>query len=75
VQPEVSPARLADLDEETLSGLAARIGARLTVSPLDTRDPELLDQLSTRLYGRLRSRLRRELLDDRERVGLLTEFH
>jgi hypothetical protein len=66
---------LADLDEETLAGLAHRIGARLTVSPLNTRDPELLDQLAVQLYGRLRSRLRRELISDRERVGLLTEFH
>jgi hypothetical protein len=66
---------LDDLDEETLNRLAARLGARLTVSPLDTRDPELLDQLAGRLYGRLRSGLRRELISDRERVGLLTEFH
>ncbi|WP_181043537.1 DUF4157 domain-containing protein [Actinokineospora auranticolor] len=33
-----------------------------------------LDELSTRLYDRLRSRLRMELLIDRERAGLLTDF-
>ncbi|HEY0452640.1 eCIS core domain-containing protein [Actinophytocola sp.] len=33
-----------------------------------------LDDLSTRLYDRLRSRLRMELLIDRERAGLLTDF-
>jgi hypothetical protein len=33
-----------------------------------------LDDLATRLYERLRSRLRRELLVDRERAGLLTDF-
>ncbi|MPZ84785.1 MAG: DUF4157 domain-containing protein [Actinophytocola sp.] len=33
-----------------------------------------LDDLSTRLYDRLRSRLRLELLIDRERAGLLTDF-
>ncbi|WP_285503334.1 DUF4157 domain-containing protein [Actinokineospora sp. NBRC 105648] len=33
-----------------------------------------LDELSTRLYDRLRSRLRLELLIDRERAGLLTDF-
>jgi hypothetical protein len=33
-----------------------------------------LDELATRLYDRLRSRLRTELLVDRERAGLLTDF-
>ena len=33
-----------------------------------------LDELVVRIYDRLRSRLRRELLVDRERAGLLTDF-
>jgi hypothetical protein len=33
-----------------------------------------LDELSDRLYNRLRRRLRTELLVDRERAGLLTDF-
>ncbi|HZC72426.1 MAG TPA: hypothetical protein VE442_17145 [Jatrophihabitans sp.] len=33
-----------------------------------------MDQLTARLYERLRSRLRTELLIDRERAGLLTDF-
>lgn len=33
-----------------------------------------LDELATRLYDRLRTRLRTELLVDRERAGLLTDF-
>ncbi|WP_156892983.1 hypothetical protein [Actinokineospora enzanensis] len=33
-----------------------------------------LDDLSTRLYDRLRRKLRLELLVDRERAGLLTDF-
>ncbi len=33
-----------------------------------------LDELSSRIYDRLRSRLRLELLVDRERAGLLTDF-
>lgn len=33
-----------------------------------------LDDLATRLYDRLRTRLRTELLVDRERAGLLTDF-
>jgi hypothetical protein len=38
---------------------------------LDERE---LDELTKLLYDRLRSRLRRELLVDRERAGLLTDF-
>jgi hypothetical protein len=33
-----------------------------------------LDELSSRLYDRLRSRMRVELLVDRERSGRLTDF-
>jgi hypothetical protein len=33
-----------------------------------------LDELSHRLYDRIRSRLRLELLLDRERAGLLSDF-
>jgi len=33
-----------------------------------------MDDLAVRIYDRLRSRLRRELLVDRERAGLLTDF-
>jgi uncharacterized protein DUF4157 len=40
-------------------------------SAMDDAD---LDELATRLYDRLRSRLRTELLVDRERAGLLTDF-
>jgi hypothetical protein len=38
------------------------------------QEPEELDELAGRLYDRLRSRLRQELLLDRERAGLLTDF-
>jgi hypothetical protein len=40
---------------------------------IDTDDLDL-DELAGRLYDRLRSRLRLELLLDRERAGLLTDF-
>jgi hypothetical protein len=33
-----------------------------------------MDDLSNRLYDRIRTRLRQELLVDRERAGLLTDF-
>jgi hypothetical protein len=41
---------------------------------VDMDDPVDLDELVTRLYGRLRSKLRLELMVDRERSGLLTDF-
>lgn len=37
-------------------------------------DPYALDELATRLYPTIRSRLRQELLVDRERAGLLADF-
>jgi hypothetical protein len=42
--------------------------------PLIDSDDLDLDELAGRLYDRLRSRLRLELLLDRERAGLLTDF-
>lgn len=41
---------------------------------VSSMDDAELDELATRLYDRLRSRLRTELLVDRERAGLLTDF-
>jgi hypothetical protein len=40
---------------------------------IDTDDLDL-DEIAVRLYDRLRSRLRMELLLDRERAGLLSDF-
>jgi hypothetical protein len=40
---------------------------------VDTDDLDL-EELTARLYDRIRSRLRRELLLDRERAGLLSDF-
>ncbi|MGB3444410.1 MAG: DUF4157 domain-containing protein, partial [Actinophytocola sp.] len=58
-------------DQATASATAGTAEADeqpIAVSRLD------LDELSERLYDRLRSRLRLELLVDRERAGLLTDF-
>jgi hypothetical protein len=41
---------------------------------LDLDDQVELDELANRIYHRLRSRLRLELIVDRERAGLLTDF-
>jgi hypothetical protein len=52
--------------------------ATTTTATPDTEPIELdrldLEALATRLYDRLRSRIRMELLIDRERAGLLTDF-
>jgi hypothetical protein len=42
--------------------------------PLSRLDAQDLEDLTDLLYGRVRTRLRRELLIDRERAGLLTDF-
>lgn len=54
--------------EESLYGRPNPDRSTVDASRLD------LDELATRLYDRLRSRLRTELLVDRERAGLLTDF-
>jgi hypothetical protein len=40
---------------------------------IDTDDLDL-DEIAVRLYDRLRTKLRMELLLDRERAGLLSDF-
>jgi hypothetical protein len=42
--------------------------------PAALDDPVELDELAAKLYRRLRSQLRLELIVDRERAGLLTDF-
>lgn len=59
-------------DEDGDAGTPGRGGGRRsTVSDMDGVE---LDELAARLYDRLRSRLRTELLVDRERAGMLTDF-
>lgn len=53
------------------SGTAGHHEARESTVEISRLD---LDELATRIYDRLRSRLRTELLVDRERAGLLTDF-
>jgi hypothetical protein len=63
---------------ELTDQVVAAVGDRFRAAPaawINPRDPELLDALAVGLYGRLRGRLRGELMADRERAGLLTEFH
>jgi hypothetical protein len=61
-----SPPQRADASDPPRAGPAALVGAAL----LD--DPSELDELAHKLYERIRHRLGREILLDRERSGLLT---
>jgi hypothetical protein len=66
-EPAYDPApELAELREQ-LTELAQTSAEALS-------DPAALDDLAGKLYQRLRSRLRLELIVDRERAGILTDF-
>jgi uncharacterized protein DUF4157 len=63
------------LSDDEVSRVADRVRSGLVFPELDPKDPDLLDVLAAGLYGRLRTSLRSELIADRERAGVLTEFH
>lgn len=58
-------------DVAAAHGRPGAAGAEDVIGRLDIHD---LEELSNLLYNRFRTRLRRELLIDRERTGLLTDF-
>jgi hypothetical protein len=58
-------------DDSTAQGRGGRRGGSGSIAEMDGVE---LDELAARLYDRLRSRLRTELLVDRERAGMLTDF-
>jgi hypothetical protein len=64
-EPEVQEDAAGDPDDADSEGSG---GSTLDLNNVD------LDELAARLYDRLRSRLRLELLVDRERAGMLTDF-
>lgn len=61
-------------DDELLGTLSLRVAQQLQGRFVALNRPDDLDTLAIRLYDRLRARLRTELLVDRERSGLLTDF-
>ena len=65
-------------DAAHMSSVAQPAAGAPHATPLDLQDiefsPELMRKLSNELYVRLRSRLRSELIIDRERSGVLTDF-
>jgi Domain of unknown function (DUF4157) len=60
--------------QAALAELRDRVGELASRRPADLDDPVELDELAAKLYRRLRSKLRLELIVDRERAGLLTDF-
>jgi hypothetical protein len=72
--PEIAvPAVLAQPDAE-LTAARDRLLTLAAQRPLDLDDPAALDELAALLYPRLHRELRLELLVDRERSGLLSDF-
>ncbi|MEV4664203.1 DUF4157 domain-containing protein [Micromonospora echinofusca] len=70
---EREEAATARLDRD-IAFLRSWLGDRLPGRTVDLDDADDLEELAGRLYGRLRARLRQELLVDRERGGRLARF-
>jgi hypothetical protein len=68
-----SPVAAAAPSPATQTGAAAAVQAAPTPAP-EPAPPIDLDDLARRVYGQVRTQLRSELLIDRERAGLLTDF-
>ena len=63
-----------DDEHDWIAELRTSIAELADQRHIDPDDPVGLDELAAKLYGRLRSKLRLELIVDRERAGLLTDF-
>ena len=64
------------LTDEDVERIARRVRVPPPLPrPVDLDDPITLERLALNLYGHVRGMLRSELLVDRERSGVLTEFH
>jgi hypothetical protein len=71
--PDASDVAIDD-GHDRIAELRTRIAELADRRHIDPDDPVGLDELAAKLYGRLRSKLRLELIVDRERAGLLTDF-
>jgi hypothetical protein len=65
----------ASISEDELGWIAEQVRASIPFPLVNFNDPILLEGLALNLYDRLRRMLRSELIVDRERSGVLTEFH
>lgn len=82
-QPEAHPSPVPEsrvevasgLGPEALEELALQVSQLIGAPRIDVHDPLLIENLALNLYDHVRTLLRHELLVDRERAGVLTEFH
>jgi hypothetical protein len=72
--PALDPSAAATEAHSGLAELRNQIAELAGQRPAALDDPVELDELAAKLYRRLRSKLRLELIVDRERAGLLTDF-
>ena len=75
---EVSAPPPASVQREPTDGTStstAAAGTSTAAGSSTAQSPAELEALATKLWGRLRLQLRRELLADRERAGMLTDLH
>jgi hypothetical protein len=74
---EVSAPPPASVQREPTDGTSTSTEAAGTSTAASStgQSPAELEALATKLWGRLRLQLRRELLADRERAGMLTDLH
>ena len=66
---EMAPTHPADGPSTAVGGESAAGGAPGASGPTSAQADAELDRLAGKLYERIRQRVRRELLDDRERAG------
>ncbi|SDI18593.1 protein of unknown function [Actinokineospora alba] len=59
---------------DQLEGSLAQLNTHVAESEVDLHSPRSMDALADKLYRHVRSRLRHELIIDRERSGRLTDF-
>jgi len=73
VQMQAPVQRAVTIDE--VSTEAGSTGSTAGASSAMGQSPAELELIATKLWGRLRLQLSRELLADRERAGMLTDLH
>jgi hypothetical protein len=71
--PQLAGVQRRALDEAPPMQVTASAPAQSSEGLLDSLEPDDVEKLAARIYGPIRSRLRRELLVDRERAALLTD--
>ncbi|MEC3981857.1 eCIS core domain-containing protein, partial [Amycolatopsis sp. H20-H5] len=74
VAPVLAEMAAATQRIDQLEGSLAELSSQVTESEIDPHSPRSMDALADKLYRHVRSRLRNELIIDRERSGRLSDF-